>query len=67
MELTQENITAIGKAMAVELYKLQTVDVVTTEEAMQLMKCSRKALYNRGIPHNRCGWSKKAILEYLER
>lgn len=58
---------ALAKKIALELYRLEHIDNLTTEEAEMLMGCKRKTLYNRHIPHNKCGWSKKAILEFMAR
>lgn len=59
--------TDLAKKIAIELYRMEHIDNLTTEEAMLLMGCKRQTLYNRGIPHNNSGWSKKAILEYMAR
>lgn len=66
--MNKEEIKLVGKVMAVELYKMENVDVITTEEAMMLLGYkSKKTLYNNKIPHNQFGWSKKAILDLLNK
>lgn len=63
--MEREELEIIGRTMARELYRLQHCDLISAEQAAHLLGCTVKTLYNRKIPHNRHGYSKKAVLEML--
>ena len=62
-----QNYEEIGKAMAVQMYRLERCEMLTTQEACMLLGCKRSTLYKKGLPHNQYGWDKAAVIEELRK
>lgn len=62
--MTHDN-EEIGKAIALQMFRLEHCDSLTTQEACALLGCKKSTLYKKAIPHNQYGWSKKAVLTEL--
>lgn len=61
------NNEEIGRAMALQMYRLEHCDLLTCGEACALLGCAKSTLYKKDLPHNKYGWSKKAVLEELKK
>lgn len=58
----------IGRAMALEMYRLEHCDTLTSEEACALLGCKKSTLYKKThLPHNNYGWSKTAVINELKK
>lgn len=67
MEFTEEQLKKIGAAMAIQAYKLEHTDILSTQEACLMLGCKKSTLYKKALPHNQYGWSKKAIIALMNR
>lgn len=57
----------IGKAMALQLYRLQETQLITAKEACMLLGCGKSTLYKKRLPHNQYGWNKQAVMAELKK
>lgn len=64
--MTQDN-EEIGRAFALQMYRLQHCDALTVREACALLGCKKSTLYKKSLPHNQYGWKKQAILDELNK
>jgi len=64
--MTQNN-AEIGKAIALQMYRLEHCNMLTMKEACMLLGCQKSTLYKKGLPHNQYGWNKQAILNELNK
>lgn len=63
----ETNYAEMGKAIAMQMYRLEHCEMLTTQEACMLLGCKRSTLYKKGLPHNQYGWNKKAVVEELTK
>jgi len=48
--MTQNN-AELGKAIALQMYRLEHCNMLTMKEACMLLGCQRSTLYKKGLPH----------------